>query len=51
MLLKTPNLIMPGKGVIYRNLQREVLPGWVGNFALLGEEELVSLLWDPIILL
>ena len=51
MLLKTPNPITPGKGIIYWNLQWEVLLGLVGYFALLGEEELLSLLWDPIVLL
>lgn len=48
MLLRTPN---PEKGIIYWNLQWEVLLGWVSYFALLREEELLSLHWDPIVLL
>lgn len=42
---------MPGKGIIYWNLRWKGLLGWVGYFALLDEEELVSLLSESIVLL
>lgn len=40
---RTPNLVMLGKGVIYWNLQRSLLPGWMSYFTLLGVRELLDL--------
>lgn len=49
--LRTLSLIIPGKGIGYRNLQWDVTPGWVSYLVPLGGEELLSLPWDPIVLL
>ena len=51
MLLRTPSLIGPGKGIIYWNLQLDVPQGWVNEFAPLGEGKLLNLHWDPFVLL
>lgn len=45
MLLRTPSPIMPGKHVIYWNLDWAILLKWVIYFAPLSEEELLSLPW------
>lgn len=49
VLLRTP--IPTGKGLISRNVQGDVPPGWVRYFAPLGERELLRLHWDPVVLL
>lgn len=41
-LLRTPSTVMPGKGVIYWNLQWDVLPEWVNCFKPLSERKLLS---------
>ena len=51
MLLRTPSPTTPGKGVIYWKLQWDVLLGWMSYFTPLGEGELLSLHWDPTVLL
>ena len=51
VLLRTPSPIMPGKGIIYWNLQWDVPLGWVSYFAPLGKGELLNLHSDPVVLL
>ena len=43
VLLRTPSPIIPGKGVIYWNLQWDIPPGWVSYFTPLGEGKLLNL--------
>lgn len=50
-LLRTPSPIVTGKGVIYWDMQWDVLLVWVGCSALLGERELLCLYCDPNVLL
>lgn len=42
---------MLGKGIIYWNLQWEAPLGWMSDFTPLGEGELLSLHWEPSVLL
>lgn len=51
MVLRTPSPIMPGKGVVYWNLQWLVPLGCVSYFAPLGEGELFSLHCAPVVVL
>lgn len=51
LLLRTPSPITPGKGVIYWNLQWDDSLGWVSYSICLGEGELLSLHWHPVVLL
>lgn len=48
MLLRTPSPVMPGKGIIYWNLQWGMLTGLASYFTFLGEEGLLILHWDPL---
>ena len=51
MLLRTPNPITPGKGVIYWNLLWDFPQGLASYFIPPGEGEVLSLHWDPFVLL
>lgn len=42
---------MPGKVVVYWNLQWNIPLGWARYFAPLGEGNLLSFHWDPVVLL